>query len=613
MDNSKQKPFSFFLKKNSLSLSFSFSFFSFSLSLGHFIIIMSPPQWLHLVGMVTTIIMTLLICDVSANHVAHPIQITSHRPYHHMTTFKRVGDDDSNNNYEGATDGQDELTLHNKRSGISGSGGIALGDCGIIGFSIPLTIGTGGSAQTFQVILDTGSGVTGVVSSSCNVNTCLHASPTYTNASTATSLGGSITMTYGSGSWSGKAYTDTQSIGSNLVSGVLLGAITSQSNFLPNTDCQLDTISATPVQGIVGMAYGDVEGYDSYATLLNRAFALQLCESGGQMWIGTANSSYYSSGPNYISIAGGGTPWYNIVVTQLFLGGVTMSTSLGTSILDSGTTLMYMPSSAYMLFTSMLSSNSLFMATFPDMLSDSDGSLYTTANGYTTAMLNSLLPSMSWLINGVNYTLTPVDSYLNQFNISGAVYYGLGIASSGSGGNPGTILGWTFMNQFITFFDQPNNRVGLAPSTSCQNVWVATAWSACNVSCGAGFETRSLTCVDYLGETLLPGACHNSPPASTQSCTNGPCTQVTAATTTTTAAAASSSHTASSSSSSSSLPSSTSAVTHSTTAALSATVTATHTPTVGSHGSSSSAPTAAAIPHALLILAVGCFWYFVLL
>jgi hypothetical protein len=562
-----------FFKKRTPSLFFSFFFFLF---------IFCP--FLKKMKILRTLILLIVttLC-IQGGVLGHLITVTSHRPYHHIKASK---DGNGLKNHVGV------------RSSIGG--GIVIGDCAMIGFSVPLVIGSGASAQSFQVILDTGSGVTGVVSSGCSASNCLHATPVYTVASTAVSQSGSFTMTYGSGSWTGNAYTDTQSIGGNNtfpVAAILFGAITSQSGFLPNTDCQLDTVSITPLQGIVGMSYGDIEGYQSYGMGLNSMFALQLCESGGQMWIGTSNSSYFSSGPNYVNLVSD-TSWFTIAVSKLSLAGTTISTSLGVTIVDSGTTLTYIPSAAYTAFTNMLASNATFMAAFPDLLSNTD-TLYTTNNGYTTAQLNELLPSMSFVIGSNTYTLTPVDSYLTQYIIAGVVYYGLGIVAS-SGGSPNTILGYTFMNQFVTFFDLPNTRLGLAPSTACQNVWKVTAWSACSSSCGSGTETRSTVCVNYLNETIPSNACHVPSPPISQSCvgTSTSCPSVTTAATT--------------------LPISTSlsrgpTTTHpSTTTTTTSTVTHVHTPTSTIMSQTGTAPTLAALPQFLLIMGCLLFWVIIM-
>jgi len=105
---------------------------------------------------------------------------------------------------------------------------VALANCASLGFSVPLTIGSGSSAQTFHVILDTGSGIPAVASSSCS--NCAGATPTYSPATSATDYNSEITVEYGQGSWTGDAYSDTLTLGTSSVVGVLFAAITTHSS-----------------------------------------------------------------------------------------------------------------------------------------------------------------------------------------------------------------------------------------------------------------------------------------------------------------------------------------------------------------------------------------------
>ena len=409
---------------------------------------------------------------------------------------------------------------------------ITLGDCGQIGFSVPLTIGTGATAQTFQVVLDTGSGLAAVVSSLCPAATCLNASPVYTLTSTAIDPDLPLHQSYGQGSWSGPGYLDTLSLGGIApVPRVLFGAMITQRDFLPTDNCQMTQVTPTPLQGIVGMGFTTVSDYPSYATLLGEAFALQLCESGGQLWIGadSINQTLLTSPLLYAPLASNESErfYYSIAVSGLYLNGTLLATqetapSFSSAIVDSGTTLNLLPPDVYSAFVDLLESNTAFSSAFPQLLQDPSGCFPTSSS---TATLNDELPRMAWEINGQTFTLTPVDSYLRQIFVDSEVYYCLGIGSASSDLEPDmdTILGWATLNQFITVYDQPNERVGFASTTSCQNTWSAAAWSLCLPSCGNGTQTTQLTCVNQLGVEVPANACQTQPPPTTQACSNGPC------------------------------------------------------------------------------------------
>lgn len=71
-------------------------------------------------------------------------------------------------------------------------------------------------------------------------NTWVGAGTKYVPSSTAKSTGGSVSVTYGSGSFSGKEYTDTVSLGSLTITSQSIGDATSASGF-------------SGVDGIIGM------------------------------------------------------------------------------------------------------------------------------------------------------------------------------------------------------------------------------------------------------------------------------------------------------------------------------------------------------------------------
>jgi len=232
-------------------------------------------------------------------------------------------------------------------------------------------------------------------------------------------------------------------------------------------DCTSSKIPAPLSEGILGMAFSDLSGHHSFATMLNSMFALQMCELGGVLYIGALDPTSYTSGPNYVPITAESPSQshYTIAITQLSLASTIISTSLGVSIVDSGTTNIQVPQAAYTSFTNMLSENVAFSAAFPGLLSN-PGSCVTTS--MTTAQLNAQLPSMTWTIGGEQYTLIPINSYLREMKTSSDTYYCLSISAASSSDAVQTILGWGFMNQFVVVFDQPNNRVGFAPAPVCR-------------------------------------------------------------------------------------------------------------------------------------------------
>ena len=413
-------------------------------------------------------------------------------------------------------------SLRRRRSAAS----VALLQCANIGFTAAVTVGSGATAQTFALLVDTGSQVAGIVGPACSA--CLGATPTYTPAATAVSLGTTWSLTYGKGSWSGKVYADTVTIGTVSVADLWFGQMTTQANFFSTSTCAFGTAAAPLNQGIVGLGYGS-SSQPSFTTSAAQVLALQLCETGGRLWLGALNASYFAAGPYYVPIVPQ-TPsqvYYTIALSGMMFG----TTSLGTAaaftsnIVDSGTTYTYLPAAVYTAFIAQLQANAVFTAALPSLLSQ--GGCWTSPS-YTTAQLNSLLPT--WTIRvgtgaaAANLTLLPVDSYLQQIVSGSLVYYCLGIVKTSSSTGVQTILGWTAINQVISIYDQANARVGFAPTATCYNTWATSAWSACSASCGPGTQTRTVgNCVDHLGATVPNSACHFSKPSTSQACNLGSC------------------------------------------------------------------------------------------
>ncbi|KJE93909.1 thrombospondin [Capsaspora owczarzaki ATCC 30864] len=53
--------------------------------------------------------------------------------------------------------------------------------------------------------------------------------------------------------------------------------------------------------------------------------------------------------------------------------------------------------------------------------------------------------------------------------------------------------------------------------------WSSGSWSACSPSCGAGTQTRTVTCVNSASTTVSDSLCTGTKPATSQSCNNGAC------------------------------------------------------------------------------------------
>nr|GAT59498.1 aspartic protease [Mycena chlorophos] len=299
-------------------------------------------------------------------------------------------------------------------------------------------------SQTFNLIVDTGSS-----------NTWVGADTKFKAGSTGKSTGKSVSVSYGSGEFSGTEYTDTVALGGVGVTSQSIGVASSSSGFdgvdgiigFGPEDLTEDTVSGsseipTFMQNLVsqGVISENVLGV-SFAPLTGSEEEA----SNGVLTLGGVDDSLYSGDISYTTRTG---DYWGVSVTKFEFGSTTLSSSSAQGIVDTGTTLIYIPTSAYNKFLS-ASGGKL----------DNDSGLVKFTKKPTS--------NFSFSVGGTTYTLTPSqyliaeDQYEN-WGISGSDYYTT--INDGGSEAPNTILGMSFLEFYYSVFDTTNNRVGLAPA-----------------------------------------------------------------------------------------------------------------------------------------------------
>ena len=387
-----------------------------------------------------------------------------------------------------------------------------LGGCAFVDFTVPVSIGTP-AQSVMQLIVDTGSSTMAVASTACT--NCAGVFPEYnatlSNSSVPFQTSVTASSTYADGSgWSGKIFYDQMRVGSSPFLNVSFVAMTSQAGFFTTQTCQLSMVNPTSNlnQGIAGMAYprydannnpnlpSFMDSWTKYTGLPNK-FAIQLCMTTGNLWLGGYDPAYFQSSLTYIPIQpqGGVYGLYNVFWTKLSmstqaapttftalnftaatLGGQCADAQPTCTIVDSGSSLFQMPMAAYSSVVNNIVSSSQFQTYFPN----SNGNNYfdlglcvTPASAVSDATLNSVIPAMELTLSAssrsnvstdVTLPLLPVNSYLVPVSISGTIYYCPGINGYPAGGYD-SILGWSVMNQFVIDFDRGASppRIGFAP------------------------------------------------------------------------------------------------------------------------------------------------------
>jgi hypothetical protein len=170
----------------------------------------------------------------------------------------------------------------------------------------------------------------------------------------------------------------------------------------------------------------------------------------GELTLGGADSSKYTGSITYTPTLSSGSfaPYWGITVSSIKYGSTSVLGSNG-AIVDTGTTLIYIPTTGYNKFLSAAGGKT-----------DSSSGLAK----FTTKPTGNLV----FTIGGTGFTLTPA-----QYLVPTAEYSLFGLSSSayyswvGDGGSSGVdfIVGQKFLENYYSVFDTTNARVGFATRT----------------------------------------------------------------------------------------------------------------------------------------------------
>ncbi|KAG8166817.1 hypothetical protein KVR01_002506 [Diaporthe batatas] len=300
--------------------------------------------------------------------------------------------------------------------------------------------------KSYDLIVDTGSS-----------NTWCGAQSACEKSSTGKSTGGTVSVTYGSGSFSGTEYTDTVSFGGLTVSSQSIGSASTSSGF-----SGVDGIIGF---GPVGLTSGTVSNANTVPTFLDNlksqgSISTEVLgvsfkpESGsdtddanGELTLGGTDSSKYTGTLTYFPklTSGSAAAYWGISIASFTYGSQTLASS-ASGIVDTGTTLIYIPSSAYSAFLS---------ATGGKTDSSSGLAVFTTK---PTANFGIKFGSTTYTLTPAQY-LVPTAQY-SVFGLTSGKYY----AWINNGGSSGvnTIIGQKFLENYYSVYDTTNSRIGFA-------------------------------------------------------------------------------------------------------------------------------------------------------
>ncbi|KAL3422783.1 vacuolar protease A [Phlyctema vagabunda] len=311
-----------------------------------------------------------------------------------------------------------------------------------VSYVAPISIG----GKTYELIVDTGSS-----------NTWCGAQSSCEKSATGKSTGGSVSVSYGSGSFSGTEYTDTVSFGGLTVSSQSIGAASSATGF--------SGVDGIVGFGPVGLTAGTVSNVNTVPTFLHNLYSQGSIssevlgvyfkpESGsdtddtnGELTLGGVDTSKYSGTLTYFSKLTSGTAsaYWGISIASFTYGTTTLASS-ASGIVDTGTTLIYIPSAAYSKFLT---------ATGGKTDSSSGLAVFTTK---PTSNFSIKFGSTTYTLTPAQY-LVPTAQY-SVFGLTSGKYY----AWINDGGSSGvnTIIGQKFLEIYYSVYDTTNSRIGFA-------------------------------------------------------------------------------------------------------------------------------------------------------
>ncbi|KAG6813213.1 hypothetical protein H0H92_013100 [Tricholoma furcatifolium] len=324
------------------------------------------------------------------------------------------------------------------------------------------SVGVGSPATTYDLIVDTGSS-----------NTWVGAGTAYKTTSTSIKTSNKVSVTYGSGSFSGTEYLDQVTITSGLVIAnqsigvaskvdILTTLLSTKQSDLPQSsgfsgvDDTLSPATTTLIPTVTDNAYSQ-----GIITAHELAISFEPTTSdddvNGEISWGGVDSSKYTGSITYTSLTTTSPASLYWGINQSITYGSSSTSILKSTagIVDTGTTLVYIATDAYDRYVSATGAT----------LDSTTGLLKITSAQY------SALQPLYFNINGVAFELTP-NAQLWPRSLNTAIggsasdlYLVVNDIGSVTGSGLDFINGYAFLERFYAVFDTANSRVGFATTS----------------------------------------------------------------------------------------------------------------------------------------------------
>ncbi|KAG0703773.1 acid protease [Suillus ampliporus] len=319
------------------------------------------------------------------------------------------------------------------------------------GVTYTMQVGVGNPATQYTLLIDTGSS-----------NTWIGADTAYHPTSSSHDTGNTINVSYGSGTMSGKEYTDTVTLGSKLV-------IQNQGIGVASSTQGFQGVDGILGIGPVDLTQGTVSNTQEVPTVTDNLYAQGTIPSdligifyepsstanvaNGELTFGGTDSTKYTGSINFVPLtdASPASKYWGINQSVSYgTGNTILNTTAG--IVDTGTTLLLLATEAFRTYQRETGA----------ILDPITGLLTITSHQYKD------LKSLYFHIGGVTYEFTPnaqiwpraLNSILNGHD--GQIYLIVSDLGSSLGTGLNFINGFGWLQRFYTVYDTGKKQLGVA-------------------------------------------------------------------------------------------------------------------------------------------------------
>ncbi|KAI4109178.1 MAG: hypothetical protein L6R37_000609 [Teloschistes peruensis] len=309
-------------------------------------------------------------------------------------------------------------------------------------------IAIGTPAQTFKVVLDTGSSNLWVPSESCGSIACyLHTTYDSSSSSTYKKNGSEFEIRYGSGSLSGFVSQDTVQIGDMKIKKQDFAEAVSEPGL---------AFAFGRFDGILGLGYDTISVnkiVPPFYNMINQGllddpvFAFYLGDTNedgdeSEATFGGINTDHFTGKLTKIPLRR--KAYWEVDLDSISYGGATADLDDTGVILDTGTSLIALPSTLAELLNREIGAKKGFNGQYSIDCSARDS-----------------LKDVTFTLTGHNFTISPYDYILEVQGSCISSFFGLDIPKPAG---PLAILGDAFLRRWYSVYDLGTNSVGLAPS-----------------------------------------------------------------------------------------------------------------------------------------------------